>query len=26
VACIIMFVSLAGALLARLLGLRSGLG
>jgi hypothetical protein len=24
VACIIMFVSLAGALLARLLGLRSG--
>ena len=26
VACIIMFISLAGALLARLLGLRSGLG
>jgi iron(III) transport system permease protein len=26
VACIIMFVSLAGALFARLLGLRSGLG
>jgi iron(III) transport system permease protein len=26
VACIIMFVSLAGALLARLLGLRGGLG